>query len=454
MSLNQPDVAIVESSAQDGDFANNKIPLDNPDKFSLYSLFVLWGGSLIILAFFFNSPHEIWTGSLVILTSPANLLTDYFALANIGSTMLNAGVMALVSTGLARINRIRASGALTAAIFTMSGFAFFGKNLLNSIPIILGVLLYAYLLKTPFKSLVLLALFGTSLSPLVSEIAFNLGLPTAEGLILGFAAGLATGLVLPPLASYFMDFHKGFNLYNTGFTTGVIGMFFLAVLRANGIEVLTVSILSTGNALPLALILSFLFVLLLFAGLGLNRWSLRGYLKLTKESGQLHTDFVQLSGTGITLINMAFLGLMSIIFVLANGGEINGPIIGAILTVTGFGAYGKHLRNTLPILAGVLLANLFNIHDRSSTLALTAALFGTTLAPIAGRYGIFAGVIAGFLHMAIVVNIRDLHGGMNLYNNGFSGGFIAAVLVPLFNAASQAWKLIWQGRRGKHRGDS
>ena len=47
---------------------------------------------------------------------------------------------------------------------------------------------------------------------------------------------------------------------------------------------------------------------------------------------------------------------------------------------------------------------------------------------------VFGDVIAGFFHMSMVMNVGYLHGGMNLYNNGFSGGFVAAVLVPIFDS--------------------
>ncbi|MEA5144967.1 MAG: DUF1576 domain-containing protein, partial [Candidatus Limiplasma sp.] len=97
----------------------------------------------------------------------------------------------------------------------------------------------------------------------------------------------------------------------------------------------------------------------------------------------------------------------------------------------------KHVRNVTPVLLGVFLVNLVNIHDVQATFAVLAALFGTTLAPIAGRYGAFAGVIAGALHMSLVTNIGFLHAGMNLYNNGFSGGFIAALLSPLWEAVGR-----------------
>ena len=56
---------------------------------------------------------------------------------------------------------------------------------------------------------------------------------------------------------------------------------------------------------------------------------------------------------------------------------------------------------------------------------------GHTLAPIAGRFGIIAGIFAGFVHVSMAFNVGYLHGGINLYNNGFSGGFVAAMLVPI-----------------------
>ena len=47
-------------------------------------------------------------------------------------------------------------------------------------------------------------------------------------------------------------------------------------------------------------------------------------------------------------------------------------------------------------------------------------------------YGPLAGMIAGFVHITLVSHVVVMHGGLNLYNNGFAGGFVAAVLVPIF----------------------
>jgi len=66
--------------------------------------------------------------------------------------------------------------------------------------------------------------------------------------------------------------------------------------------------------------------------------------------------------------------------------------------------------------------------------AILAALFGTTLAPIAGTFGPFVGILAGFIHLSVVMNVGFLHGGMNLYNNGFAGGIVAAVFISVLGA--------------------
>ena len=101
-------------------------------------------------------------------------------------------------------------------------------------------------------------------------------------------------------------------------------------------------------------------------------------------------------GGAAVMINMGVNGLVTMLFVVMVGGDLNGPTIGGIFTVVGFSATGKHLRNILPVMAGVLIASegkSWNITDPSAILAL---LLSTTLAPIAGEFGIIAGVIAGF----------------------------------------------------------
>ncbi|GAB2322925.1 DUF1576 domain-containing protein [Alkalibacterium sp. m-11] len=386
------------------------------------------------LAFLFNTPQEIITGQITILTSPANLTTDYFALSNVGATLFNSALLTAHSIGIIRLARAKVNGPIIAAVFTVAAFSFFGKNLYNSMPIVLGAFAYARVTEVPAEKSLLAALFGTALGPLVSEVTFNIGLPLPLGIFYGYLVGFVAGFILPPLAKHFVGFTKGFSVYNVGFTSGIVGTIFTSLLRSTGRDIEPVSMISSGNNQPFTIIFFTLFTLMLVGGLYLNSWTLNGYGALIKHSGQLSTDFLTTNGFSVTLINMALLGFVSTFYVLFHGGEINGPAIGGILTVVGFGAFGKHLGNVIPILIGVTLMGYINGYDMSATSVVIAGLFGTTIAPIAGRYGMLIGILAGALHLSVVSNTGYLHGGINLYNNGFAGGFVAAIMIPLLEA--------------------
>lgn len=323
-------------------------PVPVPDE-TRRSFFIILGIFFVMIAFLFNSPREILAGSITIILSPSNLLTDYLELSNIGATFLNAGMMTLVSIGFVCLNHSQISGPIAAALFTVMGFSFFGKNLYNSIPIALGVLLYAKMVRQPYSRFLVQSLFGSALGPLVSFVTFDIGLAQPFGILAGFACGMGAGFLLPPLSAHFLRFHQGFNLYNIGFTAGIIATFFIAMFRGFGIEVQTVSILSSGNNRSLAIVLYTVFACMIILGLTKDHASLRGYRHLMNQSGKLASDFTVIAGPAITLINMALLGIFATTYVLLLGGQINGPIIGGIFTMVGFGAFGKHLRNVIPI---------------------------------------------------------------------------------------------------------
>lgn len=105
-----------------------------------------------------------------------------------------------------------------------------------------------------------------------------------------------------------------------------------------------------------------------------------------------------------------------------------------MLTVFGFGASGKHVRNILPIFVGVYLGSLLKTWSVDAPSIVFAALFGTALAPVAGEYGFLWGVVASFINSSVVLNTGFLHGGLNLYNTGFSIGIVTAVLVPVLES--------------------
>ena len=100
-------------------------------------------------------------------------------------------------------------------------------------------------------------------------------------------------------------------------------------------------------------------------------------------------------------------------------------------------------------MAGVCIAGaakLWDITDPSSILAL---LFSTTLAPVAGEFGVWAGILAGFLHSSVAIHVGIVYGGMNLYNNGFAGGLTAIFLVPLLQSLreTKGSRGLWQRQK-------
>jgi hypothetical protein len=166
----------------------------------------------------------------------------------------------------------------------------------------------------------------------------------------------------------------------------------------------------------------------------LDRGALSGFRRIVGESGQSPSDFIALAGIAPVLLNMGLSGVVGMAYVLAVGGELNGPVIGALLSIVGFAAFGKHPLNFAPIMAGVFLGSLAKPWGAADPSILLAALFGTNLAPIAGRFGWHWGVVAGFIHSSAALSVGSVHGGLNLYNNGFAAGIVASILAPVIIA--------------------
>lgn len=399
-----------------------------------YLVIFAYSALVFFAAFFFNTPEEILEGLPRILSAPSILLTDYMAVGNIGAALFNAGLLMMVVVTLAKVQGLSMTGPLVAGIFTVGGFALFGKNLYNVWPIFFGIFLYAQQKREKFSKFLIIAFFGTALGPLVSQVTFGFGFAQPLGYVLGIGAGILAGFILPPLANSFVKFHQGFSLYNIGFTAGIVGTLFMSVMRGFGLENPPTAIVIPTNNPALIFFLLLYFLSMVLVSLYPRGKSIREFPKIMEHSGRLVTDFITQHGFRSALFNMGVLGLVSTGLVLLAGGILSGPVVGGIFTVIGFGAFGKHLKNVLPIYAGILLTAVLTLGTISTTGVMLTMLFGTTLAPISGKFGWKYGLLAGFLHMSVVVNVGYLHGGMNLYNNGFSGGIVAAFLVPILTA--------------------
>lgn len=391
--------------------------------------FLLFG---FIYSFFEDA--SIRDGLAAIVTSPTTLLTDFLEVGGIGAAFINAGLVGLFNIYLLRHFKMRINGLLVAAVFTVIGFSFFGKNIINILPIYFGGYLYARHQQIPMKNVVLVIMFSTALAPIVSIITYGGIFEEGFNYLMGIVLGTLIGFIIVPLSSHMLRFHDGYNLYNIGFTAGIVGTVFTSILRNFNIDVLPVNIIYTEHNVWITLLLTGLFMYLIIAGVTINREGLKQYKRILRYRGRTITDFTSLLGYGITFINMGVLGLGSLALVLVLGAPVNGPIMAGILTIVGFGAFGKHPANCLPIVLGVMLGGLFYGYDFSSTGFVISVLFSTTIAPIAGSFGPVIGVVAGILHLTLVTNIGIIHGGINLYNNGFAGGLVAGFMVPIIDA--------------------
>ncbi|MFW5801886.1 MAG: DUF1576 domain-containing protein [Spirochaeta sp.] len=157
----------------------------------------------------------------------------------------------------------------------------------------------------------------------------------------------------------------------------------------------------------------------------------KNLLAIMKHTGRLPSDFMAMVSPGAALVNAGLLGLAGSAYLLIIGADINGPVIGGLLTIMGFATFGKHPANCWSVALGVLCATLVFGMSPTDPGPVLALLFGTTLAPLAGEFGPVIGFAAGFVHLSLVERTAAWHGGLDLYNNGFAGGLTATLFVAV-----------------------
>ena len=388
-----------------------------------------------------SSPREIAEGLWRIVSMQDLLITDYVYIAGAGAALVNAGLVTIISICIVKFSGDSMNGFTIVDMSLMAGFALFGKNIFNIWPIILGTWLYARYQREPFSKYASIALLSTSLSPLVSYMALG---SIHASLLLGCATGIVIGFVLPPLAAYTYKIQNGMNLYNMGFACGLLAMMIVPILTAFGDSPDSVLYWAEDQNAVFVIVIGALCIFLILTaiyGTELPAWAVwAGYRRLLSTTGRAPSDYLRMFGAGPVLMNIGINGMIGIAYVLIVGGELNGPTVGGILTIMGFSAFGKHALNIMPVMVGVALG-AYGMHYTPDYPSLQlAGLFGTTLAPIAGHFGWPFGILAGFIHSALVLQTGGPVAGLNLYNNGFSGGLIAIVLYPTITA-------IWKHRR-------
>ncbi|MCL2442074.1 MAG: DUF1576 domain-containing protein [Treponema sp.] len=401
------------------------IPVDYYIMFGICLLF-------IVIAFFFDSPRQILDGYIKIHTSRSVLITDYIALASLGAALVNSAILVIFNLFLLIFTKREPNGKVIAALFLTIGFSLFGKNMVNTLPIMAGVWLYGKVTGKKFKEMVIFAMISTTISPIVSEVAFYYEYFSIVNFIAAYGIGIFVGFIFPVIADYVKVMHNHYCLYNGGIAGGFIATMFAGLLKSIDIEIIPVKLWDTSHTFQLAVLAYSIALALIIYGIVTDKPvnAFKKFLELIKEKDPDNSDYLT-KYHNTCYINIGIMCVVSTSVMLILGKPINGPVLGGIFTVSGFAACGKHIKNATPIIIGSIIAVYLNHLAFDDSVNSLAILFSTGLAPIAGKYGWHWGIITGFLHVSVAVFIGDVNGGLNLYNNGFAGSFIAVLILPI-----------------------
>ncbi|RKX85246.1 MAG: DUF1576 domain-containing protein [Spirochaetes bacterium] len=405
--------------------------MERQNKFLLVLLIIIML-SFIVLGLITDGPGGALKGFIQIQVHSGRLISDFIPIGGIGGTLINASLAGAVGLFIIVILKVQLSGPTYAAIFTIMGFGFFGKTPLNILPILFGVYLSSKVAGKMFREYIIIALFGTALGPLVSFMVFEFGFTGVTAVAAGILAGTITGFLLPAIAVSMLHLHQGYNLYNMGLSCGFFALFAASLVRAAGHQFESTMVWYSGESPVVIWLVPVLSIGLIIIGLVSEKMkSIKEFINIQKIPGRLPSDFMDMASLGGALINSGLIGIAGSIYIFLVRGDFNGAMIAGLLTIMGFGAFGTHLKNSWSIVLGVVMSTLLFGWELSSPGPLLAALFGTTLAPLAGQFGILTGIIAGFIHLIMVMQTGAWQGGMNLYNNGFAGGLTAAIIVAV-----------------------
>ena len=438
--------------------------------------------SLLTISFFIATPiaaavtgvdNEAFFNNLVdIITGPAKLVTDYFALGCLASTLFNTSICALACALILLISRARASSTTFAAFMLVIAHCFYGLNFINMWPPFIGVAVYCLVTKKSFGKNLHIAMFSTALAPFISDFlffypplrSFTIWDISILGVLLSIAFGIAAGFLIPAIISGTSKMHRGFCMYKAGLAIGLLGIFVYCFLyKTLGVEPHSAGLDSDllhesfGQTYYVFMNVFFavIFLIALVLGFILNGHSFRNYSKLTSCSGH-GLDFADKFGMPLCLINFGVYGFcilayLNIIFCLPlifpflpEGVGFTGPTAGVVFAALTFSADGQHPKNVAPVALGytilfafVCIVCIIEGADIPWTLSTQAYInglaFATGLCPIAGVYGFKYGVIAGVVSAVICTSTASMHGGFVLYNGGFNAGLAALALMPILD---------------------
>ena len=439
----------------------------------LFKVLVLFTAMFFVMSFVWGAmtgtTAEILPKFLEILRTPAQCTHDLYDIS-VAGTYFSMGMCCLLMIiyivccgGIDAVN----SGTV-AAFFLTVGFSSWGMNIMNMLPLMLGMQVYAAIKKKTPVQMMNLGIFATAIAPIMSEVVLrwpgytapgieNTGVASMSnlpiqptGFIIAFIIAILFAMFYVPMCAKAPNFHFGCDLFNAGPPAGFLCLMTIGFL----FKVTNTPLPSNGPGQSSVEVFEFVvisycivFAICLILGLILDKNALKNYGKLLKDSGH-GSDFIEKYGIGATLINFAVYGVFIVAFYtfckFCFGAKFSGPIAGVVWCAFTWVAAGAHPLNVLPIGIGYVIVSLISTVlcpalgvgaeagrlGMSTVGILIAFSYSTGMAPISGKYGVIWGIIAGIMHFAIVTLIPLQYDFFNYYNGGFTAGVVAFVLVP------------------------
>ncbi len=437
--------------------------------------------TVITLSFFIATPiaykltgidsETFFSNLWSIFTGPSKLVTNYFALGGLSSTLFNAAICGLSCVLIILLSKTRVNSTIFAAYLLVIAHCFYGLNFINMWPPFIGVIVYCTVKKKRKRDNLHIAMFSTALAPFISDFLFyypplrywTVGKFSILGIVLSIIFGILSGFLVPALLPGTAKMHRGFNMYKAGLAIGLLGIFvYCFMYKTMGVEPHP-GFNASGNGEAFGDLYYFfmnaffatIFSLSLIIGFILNGRSFKNYRKLLSCSGH-GLDFADKFGMPLCLINFGIYGFcillyLNIIFILPtfipflpDGVAFTGPTVGVLFAALTFSADGQHPKNVAPIALGYSVLFVFvctlcavsgyPIPWTLSTQAYINGLaFATGLCPIAGCYGFKYGVMSGLISAIICTSTSSMHGGFVLYNGGFNAGLAALIIIPILD---------------------
>lgn len=408
--------------------------------------FACFSLSFLVAAFFMPDREQMISGLWRIFSNPTKATTSFFSIGGYAATFLNMGLVGLVCTGLYCVPGEKANHAATLVTILTTGFGSWGIHLMNMWPTMLGVALYCFVKKERIGDHTNAMLFTTGLAPFMSELMVRYPHPevvgfSAAGVLLAAGVGTLVGFFIPAGLENSPKIHKGFDLYSAALPVGMTAFLLQGVLyRAMGVPVpeavSDLSVVSGGIGNTFCILLFSLCVTVALA-MGCRP---RDYWRLMTDPEPV-VNFSATYGNAVMLMNVGLYGFFILGYYNYIGAEFNGVTFGVIFCMLATCNAGSHPANIWPITLGYGLASkLFQLlapltggeftqflHSQSIVVGLC---YANGLSPVSDKYGWRYGFVAAVLHFCMVTTVPQLHGGMCLYNGGFTAALVCLLMLP------------------------